>query len=44
MVAHTSNPSYSGGVNRRITVQTSLEKDPIQKITKAKKTGDLIQV
>jgi hypothetical protein len=39
MVVHACDPSYIGGIGRRITVQASLDKhrNPIPKITKAKR-------
>jgi glycogen synthase len=38
VVGHTCNPSYTGSINKRTTVQASLYKKqtPISKITKAK--------
>jgi hypothetical protein len=39
-------PSYTGGVNRRIKVQTgpNIKLDHIAKVTKAKRVGGMVQV
>jgi hypothetical protein len=47
MVAQVCNPSYSGGISRRIIVQVQSIReiiDPIKKITKAKEAGVVDQV
>jgi hypothetical protein len=47
MVVHNWNPSYVGGIGKRTVVQgwpQTKTQNPIQKITKAKRTGSMAQV
>jgi hypothetical protein len=46
MVVHACPPSHSGAINRRITIQPSpvIMQDPMSKITKSKRVGEMVQV
>jgi hypothetical protein len=45
MMARTYHPSHTGSTNRKIMVQAcGVKLDPISKITKAKRAGNVVQV